>query len=213
VPRRGEPAPVLAFDTGPGNTLMNSAVEIATDSEQTFDEDGQRGAAGKVDKQLLAELLAHPFYARKPPKSTGREVFGKPYVQDLIKRYPGVRHDWNSLIATLTALTARTITDAIKQWVAPLGVDELVITGGGARNKTLVDMIRRELDEIAVVDGSVLGVDPDAKEAIAFATLAWAHVKGIPANVPEATGAQGPRVLGSYTPGKLGTKETKETNE
>jgi anhydro-N-acetylmuramic acid kinase len=106
------------------------------------------------------------------------------------------------LIATLTALTARTITDAINQWVVPLGVDEVVLTGGGARNKTLVKFIEQGLDGIQVSDGAVLGVDPDAKEAIAFAALAWAHLKELPGNVPEATGAQGPRILGSFTPGK-----------
>jgi len=205
VPRRGETAPLLAFDSGPGNVLINAAVEIATDGAETYDVDGKRAARGTVDTQLLGELLAHPYYSRNPPKSTGRELFGKPYVADLVKRYPGVRNDWNSLVATITALTARTIADAIKRWVADNGVDELIVTGGGARNPTLVKLIQRELEEIPVRDGSVLGVDPDAKEAVAFATLAWAHLKELPGNVPEATGAQGPRVLGSYTPGKLRT--------
>jgi anhydro-N-acetylmuramic acid kinase len=201
VPKRGENAPLVAFDTGPGNTLMNSAVEIATDGAETFDRDGERAARGTVDAQLLAELLAHEYYGRVPPKSTGREVFGKPYVEELVKRYPGVRKDWDSLVATMTALTSRTITDAIRQWVLQKGVDELVITGGGSRNPTLVKMIGRELDGIKVSTGEVLGVDPDAKEAVAFAALAWAHLEGVPGNVPEATGASGARVLGSYTPG------------
>src|SRR5687768_638000 len=183
VPRRGETAPLIAFDTGPGNTLINSAVEIATDGKHTYDEDGKRAAKGKVDKQLLAELLADPYYARKPPKSTGRELFGKPYVQNLIKRYPGLSKDWDSLIATMTTLTAQTIANAIKKWIEPHGVDELVITGGGARNKTLVTLIQEKLEDIQVSGGEVLGVDPDAKEAVAFAALAWAHMNGIPANV------------------------------
>ena len=205
VPRRGEAAPLLAFDSGPGNVLINAAVEIATDSAETYDVDGKRAARGTVDTQLLGELLAHPYYARNPPKSTGRELFGKPYVADVLKRYPGVRNDWDSLVATITALTARTIADAIRHWVVDHGVDELIVTGGGARNPTLVKLIQRELEDIPVRDGSVLGVDPDAKEAVAFATLAWAHLKDLPGNVPEATGAQGPRVLGSFTPGKLRT--------
>jgi len=213
VPRRGESAPLMAFDTGPGNALINAAVEIATDGRESYDVDGKRAAAGRVDQQLLAELLAHPFYHRPPPKSTGREVFGKPYVEDLIKRYPGVRNDWNSLIATLTTLTARTITDAINKWVAPLGVDELVLTGGGSRNPQLVRLITEGMNGVAVRGGDVLGVDPDAKEAVAFAALAWAHLKQLPANVPEATGAQGPRILGSFTPGKNGRNETNASNE
>lgn len=202
VPKRGETAPLVAFDTGPGNMMINAAVEIATNGRETYDVDGKRAAAGKVNEQLLAELLAHPFFARKPPKSTGREVFGKPFVEELIARYPGVRKDWDSLIATVTMLTARTITDAIEQWVAPQGVDEVVLTGGGSRNKTLATWIQRTLSPVTVSGGDVLGVDPDAKEAVAFAALAWAHLKGLPGNVPEATGAQGPRVLGSYTPGR-----------
>ena len=208
VPRRGETAPLIAFDTGPGNTLINSAVEIATDGKQTYDEDGKRAAKGKVDTQLLAELLADPYYTRKPPKSTGRELFGKPYVENVIKRYPGVSKDWDSLIATMTMLTAQTIANAIKKWIVPHGVDELVITGGGARNKTLVALIKSKLEDIEVSGGEVLGVDPDAKEAVAFAALAWAHMNGIPANVPEATGAQGLRVLGSYTPGRIENSRT-----
>lgn len=204
VPRRNETAPLLAFDTGPGNALMNSAVEIATNGAAAYDRDGRRAAAGTIDTQLLAELLAHPFFARVPPKSTGREVFGKPFVEDVIARHPAAARDWDALIATLTALTARTITDAIKQWVLPRGVDEVVLTGGGARNPTLVDMIRRELAPVPVRDGAVLGVDPDAKEAVAFAALAWAHINRVPGNVPETTGARGPRVLGSYTPANVG---------
>lgn len=203
VPARGDPAPLLAFDTGPGNVLINSAVEIATNGAETYDKDGQRARRGKIDTQLLAELLAHPFFARVPPKSTGRELFGKPFVEDLVKRYPGLRNEWDSLIATMTALTARTIADAIRAWVEGHGVDDLIVTGGGAHNPTLVEMIRRELNPIPVSSGGVLGVDPDAKEAVAFAALAWAYLKSVPGNVPEATGAQGPRVLGSFTPGNL----------
>src|SRR5690606_22844625 len=108
---------------------------------------------------------------------------------------------WADLIATLTALTARSIGDAYRRWVLPRGVDEVFLTGGGARNPALFRMIQAELDPIPVHPGEGLGIDPDAKEAVAFAALAWAHVHGLPGNVPEATGAAGPRVLGSYTPG------------
>jgi anhydro-N-acetylmuramic acid kinase len=201
VPRRGEAAPLIAFDTGPGNALINSAVEIATDSGEAYDVDGMRAARGRIDDRLLSELLAHPFLSRMPPKSTGRELFGKPYVEELVRRYPGVRNDWDGFVATLTAFTAKSIAGAIRQWVTPYGVDELIITGGGSRNPTLVAMIARELDDVTIAGGEVLGVDPDAKEAVAFATLAWAHARNLPANVPEATGAMGPRILGSYTPG------------
>jgi anhydro-N-acetylmuramic acid kinase len=202
VPPKGSAEPVFAFDTGPGNALMDAAVEIATGGRLSYDRGGALAARGTVDEALLADLLRHPYFAAEPPKSTGREEFGRPFVERLVEvlRPEGDR-DWLDLVATLTELTARTIADAYRRWVIPLGVDEVVVTGGGARNPTLVARIAALLDPLPVRDGSVLGVDPDAKEAVAFALLAWAHLRGIPANVPEATGAAGPRVLGSFTPG------------
>lgn len=199
VPRRGETAPLVAFDTGPGNTLINSAVEIATNGNESFDRDGMRAARGRIDAKLLAELMADEYYTRQPPKSTGREYFGKPYVQEIVRRHPELESD--SLVATLTALTARTIADAMQAWVITKGVDEIVVTGGGSRNPTLMRWLAEALAPVPVLSGREAGVDPDAKEAIAFAALAWAHLKRIPGNVPEATGARGPRILGSYTPG------------
>jgi len=205
VPPRGEEAPLLAFDTGPGNALIDAAVELATGSQQTYDRDGVRAARGRVRPEILDELLAHPFMRLEPPKSTGREVFGRPFVKALAEKH-GIAGDadWDDLVATLTMLTARTIGDSIKRWVLSRGVDELVVSGGGARNPTLVRWIAQQLPGIPVVTGEVLGIDPDSKEALAFAALAWAHVHGIPGNIPEATGAAGPRVLGSFTPGAPG---------
>ncbi len=202
VPPRGDPAPLLAFDTGPGNALIDAAVELATGGRETFDRDGVRAARGRVRPDILEELLVHPFFALEPPKSTGREVFGRPFVAALAERH-GIAGDadWDDLIATLTALTARSIGDSIRRWVLARGVDEVVVSGGGARNPTLMARIRDELRPIPVFTGERLGVDPDAKEALAFAALAWAHVHGLAGNVPEATGASGPRVLGSFTPG------------
>lgn len=205
VPPRGQVEGVVAFDTGPGNALIDAAVELATGARETFDRDGARAARGRVREDILAELLAHPFMALEPPKSTGREVFGRPFVKALAERH-GVRRDddWTDLVATVTALTARTIVDAMRRWILPRGVDEMVVSGGGARNPTLVRWIAEGLAPVPVVTGEVLGIDPDSKEALAFAALAWAHVHGIPGNVPAATGARGPRVLGSFTPGAAG---------
>ncbi|HEX9107913.1 MAG TPA: anhydro-N-acetylmuramic acid kinase, partial [Longimicrobiales bacterium] len=142
VPPRGEDAPLLAFDTGPGNALIDAAVELATGGQQTYDRDGVRAARGHVRQEMLQELLAHPFLRLEPPKSTGREVFGRPFVKALAEKH-GVTSDadWDDVVATLTMLTARTIGDSIKRWVLARGVDELVVSGGGARNPTLVRWI------------------------------------------------------------------------
>ena len=202
VPPRGSGEPVWAFDTGPANALIDAAVEIATDGRHRFDRDGRLAARGEVDPALLAELLRHPYFAAEPPKSTGREEFGRPFVERLVEAVrPEGDQDWMDLAATLTELTARTVADAYRRWVLPRGVDEVVLTGGGARNPVLAGRIRALLEPLPVLDGSALDVDPDAKEAVAFAVLAWAHLRGIPANVTSATGAAGPRVLGSLTPG------------
>jgi anhydro-N-acetylmuramic acid kinase len=204
LPPLGSAEPILAFDTGPGNALIDAAVELASSGTSTFDRDGQWAAAGSPDESLLDELLAHPFLQRDPPKSTGREVFGRPYVQALAQRVgPRNREEWASFICTLTELSARSIAAAIQRWVLPRGVDEVVITGGGAFNAQLVERIRRQLPAVEITaGGNALGIDPAAKEALAFAALAWAHVQGATGNVPEATGASGARVLGSFTPGR-----------
>jgi anhydro-N-acetylmuramic acid kinase len=204
VPPRGSGDGLLAFDTGPGNALMDAAVETATGGRLTFDVGGALAARGSVDRALLEELSRHPFFRQEPPKSTGREVFGRPFVQRLAEMVrPEGDQDWMDLIATLTELTAWSIADAYRRWVIPRGVEEAVLTGGGALNPTLVGRITELLDPLPIRDSSRLGVDPEAKEALAFAALAWAHLRGIPANVPTATGASGPRVLGSYTPGAM----------
>lgn len=202
VPPRGSADKVSAFDTGPGNALIDAAVEMATSGKLTFDRDGKLAARGRIDQALVTELLAHPFFGQEPPKSTGREVFGRPFVRRLVEvRAPEGDQDWLDLVATLTELTARSIASAYERWVIPRGVAEVILTGGGAKNPTLVARIRELLDPLPVHDGESLGIDPEMKEALAFAVLAWAHLRGIPANLPTATGAAGPRVLGSFTPG------------
>ena len=198
IPPRGAQEPLLAFDTGPSNALINSAVELITQHAEQFDRDGRRARSGKVNEAVLGELLEHEFFAQMPPKSTGREVFGRPFVEALMKRHPKLAA--NDLVATLTELTVRTVSAAIKELVAPRPIDEVIATGGGARNPVILEGITRALAPIPVLSGDALKIDPDAKEAVAFAALAWAHVNQIPGNVPEATGARGPRILGSFTP-------------
>jgi anhydro-N-acetylmuramic acid kinase len=202
VPPRGSPVPVFAFDTGPGNALIDAAVAIATGERLTYDRDGLLAEQGEVDSALLAEILAHPYFREDPPKSTGRELFGRPLVEGLVAQLrPEGDRDWLDLVATLTEVTARSIADAYERWVLPRGIEEVVVTGGGARNLWLMRRIRELLDPLPVHGAEVLGIAPNEKEAVAFAVLAWAHAHGIPANSPATSGAAGPRVLGSYTPG------------
>jgi anhydro-N-acetylmuramic acid kinase len=202
VPPRGSSEEAFAFDTGPGNGLIDAAVELATAGRLRFDRDGKFAAQGEVDQALVNELLAHPFFSQEPPKSTGRELFGRPFVEGLVARLqPEGDRDWLDLVATLTELTARSIYEAYRRWVLPRGVDEVVVTGGGALNPTLMKRLRVLLAPLPLQDGRAMGIDPEAKEAVAFAVLAWAHLHGIAANVPAATGAVGSRVLGSLTPG------------
>ncbi len=202
VPPRGSGEPVLAFDTGPGNALIDAAVTMATTGRLTFDRDGMLAAKGKVHEELLTDLLSHPFFVTVPPKTTGREAFGRPFVARLseVLQVEG-DDDWLDLVATLTELTARSVAQAYERWLVPLGLDEVIITGGGAFNPVLVARITQLVSPIPVRDCRVLGIGPSEKEALAFAVLAWAYSVGIPANEPSATGASGPRVLGSFTPG------------
>jgi len=192
----------FAFDTGPGVALVDAAAMAASGGTESMDTDGLLAARGSIDEALLVQLLSHPFFAGEPPRSTGRETFGRPLMDKLCKDFaPSSAGDWADLVATVTALTVRTIAAAYSRWVAPRGIDEVFITGGGARNPTLVTWLGEALSPLPVFAGDELGLDPDAREAVAFAALAWAHLRGIPANVPASTGAAGPRILGSLTPG------------
>lgn len=207
LPPRGRHESVVAFDTGPGNVLLDAAVELATGGAERFDDGGRRAAAGRVDPDLLGELLDDPFFRQPPPRSTGRERFGPALVRALARRrgLAGGTDGWDDLLATLTALTAETVADAVARHVVPRPVGEVVVAGGGARNPALVAALERALGvrnlAVPVRTGArALGLDPDAREACAFALLAWAHLEGHPGNLPEVTGAAGPRVLGSHTP-------------
>ncbi|HEX6290726.1 MAG TPA: anhydro-N-acetylmuramic acid kinase [Herpetosiphonaceae bacterium] len=189
----------LAFDTGPGNVLIDEAVRLLSGAATTFDRDGQMAARGRIDEVLLAAWLAHPFFELPPPKSTGREQWGpgeaRAYVAQARER--GLSPD--DTIATLTALTARSIALAYERYLPQ--VDEALIGGGGARNPTLMRMLQAVLGSTRVRPVDDLALSADAKEAVAFALLGYAALHGWPNNVPAATGAARPVVLGSITPG------------
>lgn len=205
LPPRGSLQPVIAFDTGPGVALIDGAVRCATDGASPFDRDGAMALRGQEDEVLLTGLLDDPYFRAPPPKSTGREHFGKALLDRTAAGLaPGQDEDaWCDLVATLTAFTARSIAQAYRAWVFPRGLDEVFLVGGGANNPALVQAIEQGLDSVQVKNGMELGVEPDAREALAFAFLAWAHVHGIAGNIPSVTGAEAPRVLGSMTPSGL----------
>jgi anhydro-N-acetylmuramic acid kinase len=200
------PERVRAFDTGPGVALIDGAARRASGGTEPWDVDGARAARGRPDEALLGEFLEDAFFREPPPRSTGRERFGEAFLDRLVERVgPRAPEEWDDLVATLTHLTARSVARSYRDFLPPGGVDEVVLTGGGARNLTLVRVLERELAPLPVRTGAAaLGMDPDAREAAAFALLAWAHLQGVPGNVPAATGARGPRVLGSLTPGRRG---------
>ncbi len=183
---------VRAFDLGPANMPMDLVVQAWTGGAETFDRDGARAAAGRVDSALVTELLRHPYLALPPPKSTGREAFGDVFVTPLLARYAGREAD---LVASLTRFTAESVAAGIRRWV-PEPIDEVLASGGGVRNRALMSALAMALAPVPVRSLAEVGVDPDAKEAVAFAVLANETLFGRPGNVPGATGAAGPRVLG-----------------
>jgi anhydro-N-acetylmuramic acid kinase len=195
VARRAQEDGVLAFDTGPGVAVID-AVARRVDQRRSYDRDGRIAARGKANEEVLATLLADPFFAAPPPKSTGRERFGDQYAQALYQHVPGPDG-----VATAVELTARSVADAVGRWT-PDGV-EVVASGGGCHHPGLMEALGRELAERgnhALLRFDHLFFPGDAKEAVAFALLGYLTLHGQPGNVPAATGADGSRVLGTVTP-------------
>jgi len=187
---------VLAFDNGPGNMLIDALAPLSAPegSGLRIDQDGQLSAQGRVDERVLAELLDDEYLRQPPPKSTGRERYGQAFAQRLRARHPHVAP--RDLLATAVAFTARAIADSLR----PFAVSDVLVSGGGAHNRTLMSTLARCLDPTplrplsSVAAG--LGIDEDNKEAVAFALLAVQAIHGEPANLPRVTGARGRAVLG-----------------
>ena len=191
---------VIAFDTGPGVMLIDALALKSSHGRLRMDRDGKMAARGTVSEKLLAELMRDPYFRRRPPKSTGREHFGADYLAQIEARARRLAIRGDDLIATATALTARSIADACRKFVLPLGrVDQLIATGGGARNPTLMRMLGKELKEIEVMTAGRLGIDGDALEAVAFAILGYQMLRGEPGNIASVTGARSPAILGKLT--------------
>jgi len=198
---RGGMQAVRAFDTGPGVVIIDGAVRALYDG-MPYDRDGLIAAGGRVVESVVTEALRHPYFGEAPPKSTGRELFSRAYVADFIRDCQAAGAASADIVATATALTARSLADQYRRFI-PEPVREVVLSGGGAHNPTLVRMIEAAVahengPQVCIFDG--LYFDGEAKEAVAFALLGYLHISGRAGNVPSATGARGSRVLGSLTP-------------
>src|SRR5207249_4018876 len=196
VPRRAVTGGAVAFDTGPGVAVVD-AVTRRIDGAAAFDAGGERARRGKPSRKVLEALLADPYFAAPPPKSTGRERFGPDYAARLLDEVKQAGGSDNDAVATATALTVETIARGIERWTPARAPDELVISGGGARNPRLVELLAARVAPRPVVRFESLFFDGEAKEALVFAFLGFLTVLGEPGNLPAATGARGPRAAGA----------------
>ena len=198
LPKGGELTDTFAFDTGPGNMVMDAIVNRMTGGAQRWDESGKLASTGQVNEKLLAFLLDDPYLRRKAPKTTGREVYGESYVNALIAKGESLGMSMLDMLTTATRFTAECIRIAADKtsFIRP---DRLIVGGGGAQNATLMRMIADLLPGVQVMRNEELGFDGDAKEAVAFAILANEYVFGRCGNVTSATNASHPVVLGKMS--------------
>ena len=201
LPPQCTPADILAFDTGPGNMVIDGMVHLVTGGKRRYDRGGAMAAKGDVHKALLKEMMRHPFLRRRPPKSTGREQFGQQYCEWLYEEARRFRLKREDMVATATAFTAVTIAQAWRKFL-PHMPEEMILCGGGSHNATLVRMLQAKLADVRIRSTDEFGISVDAKEAVSFAILAAATIQGVANNVPSATGADEPVVLGKIVPGR-----------
>ena len=197
LPAGKGPEAVFAFDTGPGNMVMDQIMSRLTGGRERYDRDGALAASGRVCVRLLSEMLEDPYLKKAPPKSTGREDYGEKYVDALMEKARDFGLSGADLMATATRFTAECIRVSVERFCA-VKPDEIVVGGGGSRNPTLLRAMRECLD-IPVMTNEDLGFDSEAKEAVAFAILASECVHGQCGNVPSVTGAAHPAVLGKIS--------------
>ncbi len=224
IPAGASPADVVAFDIGPGNMVVDAVMERLYG--RPYDRDGRVAAKGKPLEAILKVLLHHSFFRRKPPKTAGREEFGREFVADFLRRCGRARKE--DVVATATALTARSIGEAVKRLVLAAGrrqdsrrdrgpqnarfwrsgvgdagatFRDYVVSGGGAKNRTLITMLRAEVEPLGLTlrPSDEFGVPSAAKEAVAFALLAYETWHRQPSNIPSATGARRPAILGKIS--------------
>ncbi len=197
---------VIAFDTGPGNALMDWVVNLATDGTERFDKDGARASSGMYDKQLLKKLLSDPYLQKQPPKSAGEELFGKERAQKLffLVDRGGTGITLNDLLATLVEFTVESIALSYEKFIFPMfpEISEVIFSGGGCDNPFLMKRLEDRLHTLKCVKSDKYGLPTDAKEAIAFAILANELVSGNKSSLPRVTGASHRVPLGKIAFGR-----------
>lgn len=204
LPDQAHADEILAFDTGPANMVMDTLMREISGGRSSFDRGGRLARQGTVNPSLLDELLAHPFFRKRPPKSTGRHEFGESFARSLLQAARRRKLSDADAMATAAELTVESIARAFERFAIPhADLDDVLVCGGGVRNRYLMARLRDRLArlELPCDTTEVAGVDPDAVEAVAFALLAYETWCGRPGNVPAATGAETPRVLGAIYPG------------
>lgn len=202
LPAACAPEAVYAFDTGPGNMLIDAVVSAATDGRERYDKGGAMAARGNVDERLLDMLRAEPYYSLPLPKTTGRELFGTQYAERIFAWGREHSLSWEDLAATATELTAWSIADAYERYVLPkYKAAELLVGGGGSYNKTLMSRLAARFERfgVEVKTQEDLGYSSDAKEAVAFAILGDRCLAGLPNTLPGVTGAENPSVMGKIS--------------
>ncbi|MHC4266670.1 MAG: anhydro-N-acetylmuramic acid kinase [Planctomycetota bacterium] len=199
LPPNCKPKDIIAFDTGPGNMIIDGLISLISKGRRKYDSRGKIASQGFVDKNLLEDMMTHPFFRHRLPKSTGREEFGLKYCDAFYKNALRKKMTLKDIVTTATALTAESIAQAYRRFL-PKMPDEIILCGGGGHNVTLIKMLQQKLSkaEIRLIDE--FGISCDAKEAVSFAVLAYATIKGVANNVPSATGASQPLILGKIIP-------------
>jgi anhydro-N-acetylmuramic acid kinase len=203
IPAAAKPSQVFAFDTGPANMLIDALVAHFSKGLLRFDKNAELASQGRSNAALINELMRDPYLKLRPPKSTGREHYGQAYLKKLLNLGRRHRAKPNDLIRAATVFTPLSVIDALNRFVFPKAkIHQLVVSGGGAHNPLILAQLAATLPNIEVLPSSRLGVPEDAKEAFAFALLAYETFHNRPSNLPSATGARGPAILGkiSYAP-------------
>lgn len=196
IPPAARPEQIVAYDTGPGNMVIDALARDFSAGKLTYDRGGKIAASGQPNEKLLRDLLRDPYYRRQPPKSAGREQYGEAFVA----RMKGSGLPLRDLVATATALTALTIAQAAQRQAT--ASTDLIVSGGGVHNPQLMGYLAAYLPDVTIASSNDFGVDADAKEAIAFAVLAYRTWRHESSNLPSATGARREATLGDLTPGR-----------